>query len=82
MSGDRFLYYVRRGDPGTSWEVAFGLEGSRFTFPTQDEALAAAKEAAQVHWAVHHEPSGVYLIEDGGRRRLVDYYGSSATSRS
>jgi hypothetical protein len=70
----RFLYYVRPA-AGGAWELQFGFDGTRFTYPTEAEALAAAREAARLHWESAREPSGVYLVSPIQGRHLVEIFG-------
>ena len=70
----RFLYYVSPGSDG--WELLFGFDGTRFTFPSEEEALAAARMAARMHWETMREPSGVYLVSPSAGRQLLEIYGT------
>jgi hypothetical protein len=70
----RFLYYVRSAAGGVR-ELQFGFDGTRFTYPTEQEALDAARDAARLHWEATQEPSGVYLVSPSVGRRLLDIFG-------
>ena len=70
----RFLYYVRPGED--NWELQFGFDGTCFSFADQDEALAAARMAAKLHWETQREPSGVYLVSPSAGRLLLDIFGT------
>lgn len=70
----RFLYYVNPGPEG--WDLVFGFDGTRFTFAEQDDALAAARVAAKLHWETLREPSGVYLVSPSAGRQLLEIFGT------
>ena len=70
----RFLYYVSPGADG--WDLVFGFDGTRFTFPTEEDALAGARMAARAHWETLREPSGVYLVSPSAGRQLLEIYGT------
>jgi hypothetical protein len=74
----RFLYYVQPAAASSAWEVRFGFDGSRFTYPSERDAVAAAREAARLHWECAHEPSGVYVVSPSAGRRLLDIFGMRA----
>jgi hypothetical protein len=73
----RFLYFVRPAQ-AKAWELQFGQDGNRFTYPTEQDALQAAREAARLHWETSREPSGVYLVSPRLGRQLLDIFGSRA----
>jgi hypothetical protein len=54
----------------------FGLEGERFDFATEEQALEVARVAAKRHWEERNEPSAVYQVSPGWGRRIVDYFGA------
>jgi hypothetical protein len=70
----RFLYYVSPSADG--WDLVFGFDGTRFTFPTEDDALAGARLAARTHWETLREPSGVYLVSPSAGRQLLEIFGT------
>jgi hypothetical protein len=69
----RTWYVVR--PVGGQWEVTFGAERGHFVYPTQDEALTIARNAAQLHHDNRHEPTGARLDLPGEMPHVVATYG-------
>ncbi|GAB3356235.1 hypothetical protein GCM10027430_25080 [Lysobacter tyrosinilyticus] len=45
----------------SKWAVTFDTQRRAFIYDTEDEALEAAKDAAERNWERHHVPSGVQV---------------------